>query len=171
MEGRGTFQDFTSAFVQRVPKYGIKSKKHGWITKNKPLADPAIKAHLAKKYTVGGLSPWYPQFAILDMDDKTMPFVEDIRGELGLDEDNSMLLASESADSYHCLLRPTLDGKPPTRHQLNKAFKTFASFKGIEIYPQINKVVRLPFGEFSKCLDLDRLGLETWQEKLFWFNK
>jgi len=166
-----TLEDYNAAFVQRVPKYGIKTRNHGWSTQNKPLADFAIKAHLAKKYTVGGVAPWYPQFALLDLDEKTMPFVENVRDELGLDEDNSMLLASESNDSYHCLLRPTLNGKPPTRYQLNKSLKTFASAKGIEVYPQINHVVRLPFGEFSKCLDINRLGLDTWQEKLFWFNK
>lgn len=171
MHTRATFEDYTRAFIQRVPKYGIKTKKHGWVTRNKPLADPAIKAHLDKKYTVGGLSPWYPQYAILDLDDKSMRFVDEIRDTLRLDEANSMLLASESANSYHCLLRPTLNGKPPTRHQLTKSFKTFATTKGIEVYPQVNRVVRLPFGQFSKCLDLDRLGLKTWQEKLFWFNK
>jgi|APSaa5957512622_1039677.scaffolds.fasta_scaffold04637_2 hypothetical protein len=166
-----TFSEYTEAFIQRIPKYGVKTKKHGWITRNKPLSDPAIKAHLAKKYTVGGIAPWYPQYALLDMDDKSLPFVEDVRGELGLDEENSMLMASESSDSYHCILRPTVDSGPPTRYQLNKSFKNFASTKGIEIYPQTNKVVRLPFGEFSKCLDFNYSGLETWQDKLFWFNK
>lgn len=166
-----TFEEYTEAFIQRLPKYGVKTKKHGWITRNKPLSDPAIKAHLAKKYTVGGIAPWYPQYAILDMDDKELSFVEDVRGELGLDEDNSMLMASESSDSYHCILRPSLNDRPPTSYQLNKSFKNFVSTKGIEIYPQAKKVIRLPFGEFSKCLDFNYAGLETWQDKFFWFNK
>jgi hypothetical protein len=165
------FNEYVQAFVQRVPRYGIKTRKQGWSTRNKPLADPAIKAHLAKKYTIGGLSPWYPQFAILDIDRKPIEFVDEVRGELDLDETNSMLIRTESADSYHCLLRPTLAEKPPTRHQLTKAFKTFAYKKGIEIYPQVNRVIRLPFGKFSQCLDFDYAGLQTWQEKLFWFNK
>jgi len=164
------FRDYTGTFIQRVPKYGIKTK-HGWITRNKALADPAVKAHLNHKYTVGGIAPWYPQFAIIDIDSREPSFVEDIRGELGLDENNSMLMASESVDSYHCILRPEVDGKPPTRFQLTKAFKTFANFKGIEIYPQANRVIRLPFGQFSKCLDYQYAGLTTWEDKLYWFQK
>jgi hypothetical protein len=166
----GAFDEYVKTFIQRNPKYGLK-KKNGWTTRNKSLADPAIEAHLAKKYTVGGISPWYPQYAILDMDDKTPSFVEDVRGELGLDADNSMLMASESTDSYHCILRPVINGDPPTRYQLAKALKSFASAKDIEVYPQEKHLIRLPFGEFSKCLDFEHLGLETWQEKLYWFNK
>lgn len=93
-----SFDDYKGTFVQRHPNYGVRVNKK-WSRTHYPLADPAIKDHLAQRYTVGGLAPWYPQFAILDIDDKDRAFAEAIRAELGLDENNSMLLASESADS------------------------------------------------------------------------
>ena len=167
----GDYGNYVQTFVQRSHKHGLKTEKRGWITKNKPLDDSAIKAHLAKEYSVGGISPWYPQFAILVMDDMAMTLVDNVRDELGLDEDNSMLMASESADSYHCMLRPILHGKPPTEHQLRKALMPFASKNGIKAYPQSKHPVRLPFGKFSDCLDHRYSGLATWQEKLHCFNK
>lgn len=165
-----SFDDYKGTFVQRHPNYGVRVNKK-WSRTHYPLADPAIKDHLAQRYTVGGLAPWYPQFAILDIDDKDRAFAEAIRAELGLDENNSMLLASESADSFHCLISPTLNGKPPTQYQLNKSLKNFASNRGIEIYPRKNHVIRLPFGQFSRCLDPSYENLKTWQEQTFWFLK
>ena len=166
-----TFQDYISAFVQRKPKYGIKTKKQSWITRNKPLADPAIRAHLEGKYTVGCIGSYYPSFAALDFDDKTIEFVLGVRGGIGQDEDNSMLMGSESTNSYHCLFRPLLHGKPPTRYRLFEALKHFATLNNIEVYPQPNKIFRLPLGKYSKPVDYDYQYLDTWQDKLYWFNK
>ena len=97
-------RDYIDTFIQRLPRYGVKGKK-GWYSLNKPLTDKAIKAHLDKKRIIGVLAKWYPEFAIIDIDDRPIEFVDELRAELGLDKANSMLMSSESPNSYHLLFR------------------------------------------------------------------
>ena len=100
------FEDYKKLFIQRLPRYAVKSVRSGtWKTRNKPLADPAIIAHLEGKYSVASLGPWYPPFIILDIDNREIEEVEEIRSKLELTDSNSMRLESESAKSYHLLLK------------------------------------------------------------------
>ena len=163
-------RDYIDTFIQRLPRYGVKGPK-GWYSQNRPLTDKAVKAHLEKKRIIGTLAKWYPEFAVIDIDDRPIEFVDELRAEVGLDKGNSMLMSSESADSYHLLFRPSVDGVPPTRYKLNQAFKWFVKQKGIEFYPQAKHVIRLPFGRFQKCLDHEKPLLNTWESKLYWFHE
>jgi len=163
------YREYTNTFIQRFPRYAVKQIGKGtWRTKNKPLSDIPVKAHLNGQYYVGVLGKWYPGFAIFDIDEKDP---EEIREKLGLDIQNSMLLRSESKDSYHLLFRSSYKQKPPTIRLLNQILKPFANENGIEIYPQANRVIRLPFGHKQDCIDIDYLHLEKWEDKLYWFNK
>jgi hypothetical protein len=119
-EGIDSFAEYVETFVQRIPKYAVKFKKSSWKTKNKPLSDTPIKAHLDGQYYVGVLGKWYPEFAVIDIDGLDQDKAEEIREEIGLNTDNSMLFSSESKDSYHILFRPTYNQKPPTLRLLNE---------------------------------------------------
>ena len=166
------FNDYINNFVQRQPKYAVKhSSRNRWSTKNKPLADKPILAHLDGEYDVGVLSQWYPGFAVLDIDDAPMDHVDEIRDKLGLHENNSMLFASESDDSYHLIIKPSLNGNPPTVKRLQSAFKMFAIEHNCEIYPQSNRVIRLPFGKHHRPIDPQYYNLQDWHDGLYWFNK
>lgn len=166
------FSQYVNLFIQRIPRYAIKDRNGGhWRTRQKPLADPAIKAHLEGKYYVGSLGCWYPQFCIIDIDDREKSEVEDIRAALGLDDANSMLSASQSANSFHILFRPQLNGRPPTINRLHTAMKGFAKENRIEIYPQRGRVIRMPFGPYQPLLDEELSHLTSWNEKLYWFQK
>lgn len=164
------FQDYTAAFVQRIPRYCVKTK-NGWRSRSKSLSDKAVQAHLSQKYAVGGLGPWYPGFAILDFDNVPKRLVDDVRTELGLDDSNSMLCSSESPNSYHLLIRPNYNGKPPTMKLLHLVLDPFGKFHNIEIFPQANRTIRLPFGKGQDCLDYKYQYLNTWEDQLYWFNK
>jgi hypothetical protein len=166
------FREYTKKFIQRQPRYAVKQiGGKAWKTKNKPLSDIPIKAHLNGQYYVGVLGKWYPGFTILDIDDKDIDTAEEIREGLKLDTNNSMLLTSESDNSYHILFRPSYNNRPPTIRLLNEILKPFANEKGIEIYPQANKAIRLPFGHRQNNLDFEYINLNTWSDKLYWFNK
>ena len=166
------FDNYINSFVQRWPRYAIKHiGGKNWKTKKKPLSDIPILSHLEGKYYVGVLSQWYPRFAILDIDDQPIERVNEIRSSLNLNENNSMLLDSESKDSYHLIIKPHLNKKPPTINCLQKVLKTFALYNKIEIYPQINRVIRLLFGAHQNPLDFKYFHLDNWQNKLYWFNK
>ncbi|MBA7521151.1 hypothetical protein ES705_13254 [subsurface metagenome] len=166
------FDDYKSLFIQRLPRYGVKRiGGKSWRTKNKPLSDIPIKAHLDKKYCVGVLAKWYPECVILDIDNRSIEQANEIREELGLIDSDSMLISSESPDSSHLLIRPQYNGNPPTVRLLQDAFKGFGSFHHLEIYPQPKRFIRLPFGHAQDCLDLCYRGLDDWKAKLYWFQK
>lgn len=167
------FREYKNVFIQRLPRYTVKLKGNkSWKTKKKPLSDIPIKAHLQGKYYVGVLGKWYPEFAILDMDNVTKEEAEKTRDMLKLESGvNSMLLSSESPNSYHTLIRPFHNNKPPTIRLLQDAFKMFGKQNNIEIYPQANRTIRLPFGYRQKCLDIDYIHLKDWKEQFYWFLK
>lgn len=171
-ERKEELEEYIKTFVQRLPRYSIKAKgSKKWITKKRPLADPLIMAHLDQKYIVGVLGKWYPGYAILDIDNTEKVVAEEIREKLKLDISNSMLLTSESENSYHVLFKPSYKSKPPTINLLNEIIGPFANEHGIEVYPQANKAIRLPFGNKQNTLDFEYINLDSWQEKLYWFNK
>lgn len=166
------FLQYSNTFIQRLPRYAVKQiGKNSWRTKNKPLSDIPVKAHLNGQYYVGILGKWYPEFAILDIDEAPKNNAEEIKEKLGLDSQNSMLCSSESENSYHILIKPSFKQKPPTIRLLNNILKPFANENGIEIYPQESRVIRLPFGFGQECVDFEYLHLKDWKEKLYWFNK
>jgi len=171
-ENKEEFNEYVDLFVQRLPRYAVKSKKHGWITKKKPLSDIPILAHLEGLYSVGSLGKWYPSYALLDLDDSTLDKAQKIRESINLNTSNSILFNSESADSYHILFKPTFNDKPPTIRLLNEVLKPFVLKNNIELYPQENKVCRLPFGRFSSStVDFEYRNLSDWTDKLYWFGK
>ncbi len=167
------FEEYTKNFIQRVPRYAVKLKgpDKTWVTKNKALSDRPVKAHLNGQYYVGVYGKWYPGFAIVDIDDADKDRVDEIREKLRLDTDNSMLMGSESKDSYHLLFKPSYKHKPPTIRLLNDILKPFANENNIEIYPQANRPIRLPFGPTQKMKDCEFIHLDNWKDKLYWFAK
>ena len=167
------FKEYVDFFIQRTPRYIVKLKgdNTSWRTKNKPLVDTPVKAHLDQKYYIGTLAKWYPPYAILDIDDRYPEDVEKIKDLLGLDAFNSMLYSSESTNSYHILLKPTYNNKPPTIRLLQNTFKSFGKQNNIEIYPQANRPIRLPFGYKQDCLDFEYKNLKNWKDKLHWFKR
>ena len=163
--------EYQALFIQRQPKYAVKIPGKDWRTKNKPLADPAIQAHLNGTYAVAGLGQWYPQYAAIDLDSVPFERVLSIREELGLNDSNSTIYNSESPDSHHIFFRPAYKEQPPTLKLLNTTLKDFCAARGIEIYPQKNRAFRLPFGPKQKPIFQDGGTLDTLDQKLYWFNK
>jgi hypothetical protein len=170
LKSRADFRSYTDLFVQRIPRYAVK-KSRSWTTKNKPLSDRPVQAHLAGQYAVAVLGKWYPEFGILDVDDRQRKTVDEIREDLELDDKNSMLFSSESPDSYHILFKPEYREKPPTVRLPNSAFRNFCNLHGIEIYPQATRPIRLPFGPLQEPLDFEYSFYGDWESKLYWFQK
>lgn len=163
--------EYKSIFPQFFPRYAVKQIGGTWRTKHKNLSDKPIKAHLEGRYYIASLGRWYPEYMILDIDDQPKEKAEQIREDLKLDTQNSMLFSSESENSYHILCRPNYKEKPPTINLLNQVLKSYSKESGIEVYPQAQKPVRLPFGYKQDCLDLEYVHLKSWEEKLYWFLK
>ena len=162
--------DYIKTFVQRKPKYAVKIKGK-WKTKRKPLADPAIQAHLEGKYDVAAVSPWYPQYGSIDIDDVRTSEMLEIIDSIGLNESNSLICQSESKNSYHVYFKPIYRNKPPTIKLLNTCFAEWATQKSVEIYPQAKKCFRLPFSPKDQILTLTGPVESDLEGKMHWFNK
>ncbi len=171
-EDTESLREYKNTFVQRIPRYTIKrigGKR--WKTIKRTLSDVRVKGHLGQEYIIGVLAKWYPGYTVFDIDDLPLREVEKIREGPGWNEDNSMLCSSESPNNYHLSIRSIYKGKPPTSRLLQDILKPFGKQNGIEIYPQANRTIRLPFGYKQRCLDSGYEHLETWQEYLYRFNK
>jgi len=142
------FEKYTKTFVQRRPLFGWKSFSPGarWSLAHQALNDTEIKKHLKGEQAIGTLGPWYPQYALLDLDHKPATIAEEIRAGLGLNDKNSMRFSSESLDSWHILFKPHLNNEPPPLTRFNNVLKKEAKKLDIEVYPQKKRVIRLPFG-------------------------
>ena len=165
------FKEFKNLFVQRIPRYTVKLPGRPWKTKQKALSDTPIISHLEGKYYIGTLGKWYPGFCVFDFDDVSMDDIERIRDSVRLEASNSMLINSESPGSYHLYFPTLYNGKPPTVRAQQAILKPFAQQNNIEIYPQPNRTLRLPFGAGQDCVDIEYLHLKDWKQKLRWFNK
>lgn len=166
--------EYLSMFVQRHPKYAVKMPGNGkeWRTKKKPLADKPIQAHLSGQYSVATVSPWYPTFGVIDVDDAPREKVYSVLETIGLNEANSLVCASESPNSYHVYFRPSYNDKPPTVRLLNEVLRRWAIKKGVEIYPRAAKCFRLPFGPHDRpVLDDGETASMSLEQKLHWFGK
>jgi len=167
------FIDYRNLFVQPWPKYGLKHVgQDKWKTRFKMLGNRAIREHLDGNYWVGSIARWYPEFALLDFDDCTEDKIDRVRTELGLDDSKAMLMTSESDNSYHLLFRPVYDNQPPTARLLMDVFREYCLSRQIEIYPQANRFVRLPFGHAQvHCLNEGMEHLNRWEDLVYYFRK
>ncbi len=167
------FNEYVDFFIQPTPRFAVKLKGNNtsWRTIHKFLEDKYVKAHLKQEISIATLSKWYPPCAILDIDNRLLNDVDEIRDILGLDAFNSMLCSSESTNCYHLLLKPTFNNKPPTIRLLQNIFKSFGKQNNIEIYPQANRPIRSPFGWKQFCLDFIYQNLLTWEDKLYWWKR
>lgn len=165
------FDNYVHSFIQRHPRYATKLIGGTWRTKNKPLSDIPIQAHLAGRYAVAGIGKYYPSHAVLDFDDRSREYVEEIKSILGLNDSNSMLCKSESLNCYHNLIKPEYKRKPATLRLMNDAFSGFVNSHGIEFYPKKRKPFRLPFGKGQDCLDPQFALFDSWQDQLHGFER
>jgi len=163
------FNEYIDTFVQRLPRYAIKFKKGYWCTKQKPLKNIPIKAHLTGIYYVSVLPKWYPLHCAFDFDNVKKIDIEKIRDKFEFDWTNSMLCSSESLNGFHLMFKPIYNGKPLTIKLLQDIF-LFAKINNFEVFPQINKTFRLPFSPDQICLDFEYKNLKDWKEQLYWFN-
>jgi len=171
IQNTATFDEFRASFIQTMPRYSVKLPGKAWRTRQFALHDSEVKKHLDGDLFVASLGRWYPEYAALDFDSVPLKTVENVRNDLALNDDNSMLLSSESKDSYHLYLRPEYNNKPPTINLLQSVFAPYAKSKGIEIYPQRNRAFRLPFGKGQDCLDFKDRYIQGWEKQLYWLQK
>ncbi len=166
-----SFNLYKDTFCQFIPKYAIKHPGGHWLTKNKTLSDICIQAHLRGDYATAVLGKYYPPYGLIDIDNRGYPKSLELRSMLKLNSYNSMFCDSESKDSFHILFRPYYNGKPPTLSLYKAILQPQARLLGVEVYPQQNKCIRLPFGPLQNCLDEELYHLKTADDKLYQFLK
>ncbi len=167
-----TFFDYRATYVEPHPRYvkqAINSTR--WRNIKHALADDVVKGHLDHQYSIGVVGKWYPAFGVFDMDDVGYSRAEEIRSELGLDSNNSMLFETQSEGSYHLLFSPTYNKKPPTIKLFQAITAPFAKRHGIEVFPHPKKPLRLPFGVYQTGIENGIYRTDSWEKELYWFQK
>ena len=167
-----SFEDYREGFVQGIPFYSVQ-RAGKWSKRNFALHESEVRKHLDKQLIVASLAQWYPSFSALDLDHVTEKQIEDLRADLCLDDGNSILFTSPSADSFHLYFRPEYREKPPTIALLQKAIKPYCKAHGVEIYPQKRKAFRLPLGKGQDAIDTltwEKL-MRSWEDNLYWLKK
>lgn len=159
-----TLSRYANTFIQRTPSYGEKAPN--WITYHEKLQNHKILDHLQGRTTIGTLSRWYPEYAVLDIDNRSSIELDSIRSEFFLNtEFRSMTFTTESADSYHILFRPLYNGKPATVKLLHEVLDPYVKKRRIELYPQDSKIVRAPFNPNCRIIHRSE-ELHTLDERL-----
>ena len=165
-------QDYLNTFVQPIPHFNVKPNGQTWFKSQYGFSfDQFRKEHLeegTKDY--GFIAKWYPQYCVIDLDGVTHTFVEEIRGKLGLNDNNSFVFHTESPDSYHIIFRVNYRGRPETQRLLYSIMQPFARRHGVEVYPQPNKTIRAPFGKKETPVNPDHVFMD-WRDYTYWFGK
>ena len=177
MDGTTDFQTYKSHFVRDFSgPYIIQHPGRTWKTKEKHLADRAIRGHLDGNYWIGKRAPWYPGFVFADLDNPTDEQIQEIEDVLGLRPGQYLVSTSPSFDqdgSRHLMIRPEYNGKPGTRKLLESILRQRIENAGAEFYPRSDRGFRLPFGRDQYLIDTETGSPlpYTWEDCLYWTDK
>lgn len=171
------YRAYLQAFVRDFDgPYAIQHPGRPWSTRAKKVSDPLIRAHLDRKYWLALKAPWYPRYACLDLDHPGPETVERVCDRLGVSDGQVLLCTSPSwrdTGNLHVLFAPRYHDEPATKRLLLTILRPLADEVGIEVYPQLRRKCRLPFGRDQSILD-DETGMPlalSWQDAVFWAEK
>lgn len=151
----------------------------GWDWKVKKPYLGKIAGHLRGNYYIGLLAPYFPVYAVIDVDSprgSTRDTITEIAQKLELDESQYAVFTSPSfwksreshAGSFHVCTRPTYDDNPASLKIHEWRLGPIVDELGFERFPRTRKLLRLPFGrdqhyiEHSGRFEFDL----SWQERL-----
>lgn len=172
------FEEYKECFVRNYHNPYIIQQEHGlpWTTVNKCISDNVISDHLQGTLWAGVRAPWYITWGILDIDNPKNNTIQNVIEHLQMRESEYMLITSPSFfedDSVHILIKPVYH-QALTAKRYHKIFSEIlqGEFSGIEIFPDITRGVRLPFGKNQLMIDCYGFPIHnSWQERLYWFLK
>ncbi|NIZ41361.1 hypothetical protein PVA45_07170 (plasmid) [Entomospira entomophila] len=141
---------YQQAFTQPYPRYAMKVADQWRFIDNK-LGWHQTRDHITHKHIIGTLGRWYPHYGILDFDNVSLQYVKQTQRQLGLNTRNSQIFTSESKNSYHLYFKPRKKGDCVTLRYYQKAMNLATNY--CEVYPQANRVIRLPFGRHQYYVD------------------
>jgi hypothetical protein len=134
------------------------SEALGWRFLKNPLTFRVLNSHLRHTRTIGTLGRWYPEFGILDFDDKPLKYVQDVCDTLELNTDQRWISTSASPNSWHVYFKPRKSGHTVTLKYMQRCMQGMMMNRGfkryeIELYPQPSRIIRLPFSPFTRHID------------------
>jgi len=175
MAKNDAYRDYITHFVHEfLGPYGIQKPGRAWNTQDKSLPDGVIKGHLEKIHWVGVRASWYPPWGYIDLDsvNEREGLLERVTDRLKLDSNQYLVCTSPSwkeSGNLHVILAPRMNGKPPTKKRLYHTLERVLKGLAVEVYPQENRIFRLPFGRDQFIYDpKDGVPLVyySWQEAL-----
>jgi hypothetical protein len=159
-------------------QYEYKGARTDWSTHHQPTSDRLIKAHLDGDLWLGTRAPWYPVLFNLDIDNPTPEKLDKIyeRFDLyGIGESQRVRMTTPSfraTGNHRIYLRLERNDRPITFARGYEALKN--SFADVcEIYPQKNRVDRVPCGRHQDLISSDGqiLSKLSWRQEMHYLLK
>jgi hypothetical protein len=154
-------------------QYEYKDERTDWSTYHQPTNDRLIKAHLDGDLWLGTRAPWYPVLFNLDIDKPTPEKLDKIYERFdryGISESQRVKMTSPSFKehgNHRIYLRLERNERPVTFARGYEALKN--SFADVcEIYPQKNRVDRVPCGKHQDLISDDGQVLSklSWRQEM-----
>lgn len=176
MQLNDTHQIFKDYFGPHQNPFAVQRPGRDWRTVHRYSTDHHIRRHLAGEVAVGLRARWYPRLINLDLDHprEQESAVFDRLRELNIRNNQILLISSPSYSTngnYRIYIKPTYNGRPATLRLNRTVFSrslAIPSHLPVELYPQLSRVDRLPFGFGSEVLDIatGRVVPMTLEEKI-----
>jgi hypothetical protein len=154
-------------------QYEYKGERTEWSTYHHPTNDRLIKAHLSGELWLGTRAPWYPLLFNLDIDKPTPERLEKIYERFdryGITESHRVRMTTPSFKEYgnhRIYLRIERNERPVTWTRGYEALRDgFADV--CEIYPQKNRIDRVPCGKHQDLISDDGqiLSKLSWRQEM-----
>jgi hypothetical protein len=152
---------------------GRTGERTEWSTYDQPTSDRLIKGHLNGEFWLGTRAPWYPLLFNLDIDKPTPEKLDKIYERFdryGISESQRVKMTSPSFKehgNHRIYLRLERNERPVTFARGYEALKN--SFADVcEIYPQKNRIDRVPCGKNQDLISDDGqiLNRLSWRQEM-----
>lgn len=173
------FRTYWNSFVRsRDGPFAIQHPGREWATRSKKISDPLVRdGHLSGKYWLALKAPWYPRYGFFDIDCPNVRRLQMVIEKLNLTDGQYLKCTSPSwrkDGSIHIQFKPRYHDEPVTQKLLLTILKPVTDELGIELYPQIRRKFRLPYGRDQYIID-DESGRPrddlSWNDSLYWSEK
>jgi hypothetical protein len=163
-------REFTAPHARQ---YEYKGERTDWSTYHQPTNDRLIKAHLDGDLWLATRAPWYPVLFNLDIDKPTPEKLDKIYKRFdcyGISESQRVRMTTPSFKehgNHRIYLRLERNDQPVTFTRGYEALKN--SFADVcEIYPQKNRVDRVPCGKHQDLISDDGhvLSKLSWRQEM-----
>ncbi len=157
--------------------YGIQFDydSHKWYYRHRNMCCHLVKGHLTGNFWIGVPSTWYTHFGYIDIDNPLSTPVDHVLELLRLDDSEHYKMSSpgfSKEGKIHIIYKPQYKFNDITRKLYHDMINPLVKSTGAQLFPQGNRIMRLPRGRNQSILDENGIPLDQSPEEfMFWIDK